>query len=325
ALLLLGVAAVGAYKGWVGLQRGAVLGLAMLLCVALVLPWGLLSANAVYAKLLREAVNEVRTSAAVTVQTQTWLFLRSSWPSTWYMLWLGLIAEGLGLLVWLAGWKWASLRDQTERSWPSLPMWGVVLGWVGYRLTFRTLPFDTRYVIPLVPCAILVMSGVLRLRWTRRVVAPVIVGICALQVVAGLGWLGEDLVVRQRPFAEVIPEKVGPTTLVGPPAPYAESPFPEIHGLIKTLAPLVPPLNPPQGCQSIALQSLGVEEGRTRSIDGQGVEFLLSLEGLDECVWQTPVVNPKLVVVVDKSKGPGEVVVEEKVRGLILGIYRQAP
>lgn len=325
ALLLGGIAVAAAIKRRSGLKQGAVLGLAMLLCVALVLPWALLSANAVYAKVLREAIDEVRTSAPVTVQTQTWLFLRSSWPSTWYLLWLGLIVEVVGGLLWLAGRKWAWLRDQVEGSWPSLPIWGLVLGWTGYTLTFRSLPFDTRYVIPLVPCAIFALSGVLRLRWTRRVVAPVICLICVLQVVAGLGWLGEDMVVRQRPFAEVGPGKVGPATLVAPPAPHSASPFPEIHTLFRTLAPMVPPLNPPDGCQTVALQTLDVEEGRSRAIDGQGIMFLLMLEGLDECVWQRPAVNPKLVVVVDKDAGSGEVVVEEKVKGLILGIYRQAP
>jgi hypothetical protein len=153
----------------------------------------------------------------------------------------------------------------------------------------------------------------------------VIVAICGLQVVAGLGWFGEDVVVRLSPFAEVEPKKVGPTTLVAPPAPHGGPAFQTIHRLAETAAPLVPPLNPPYGCQTLALQTFGVEDGRALAMDGQGIQALFLLQGLTECVWQTPVVDPKLVVVVDKKAGPGEVVVEEKVGGLILGIYRKAP
>ncbi len=325
ALLLLGVAAWAAYKGGIGLQRGTVLGLSMLLCVALVLPWALWSSAAVYEKVLREAVQEVRTSAPITVRTQTWLFLRSSWPSTWNLLWLGGIIEGLGLLFLIASRRWSWLRSQVEGSSLSLPLWGLVLGWVGYTLSFRSLPFDTRYVIPLVPCCIFVLSGVLRLRWPRRVVAPLICGACGLQVVAGLGWLGEEWVVRQRPFAEVVPNKVGSTTLVGPPAPSTDPRFAAIHQMMSDLAPLVRPLNPPYGCQTLGLQTFGLEEGRLRRIEDQGIEFLLLLQGLDECVWVSPGGRPKLLVVVDKKAGSGEVVKEERVNDLFLGIYRQAP
>jgi hypothetical protein len=127
--------------------------------------------------------------------------------------------------------------------------------------------------------------------------------------------------VRLTSLGLVSQKQITHTSLIAPVAPIKKPLFTELQTMLRqTLPPLI------KGCPALELKTLSLNEARPLGLEDRGIQVLVLLEGFKECIWVKPGQEAPLVVSVGGMPVEGaEVITEQTIDGLRLGIYRRSP
>lgn len=280
--LVLGCTVARRRWAWLdGPRQGAWLAASAILAISLVAPWFLHAMPAVWEKVEREAIEEVRTTnlprAIMSIET----LLRCSWPQT---TWLVGGAVSLELVWWArALWeRWAARKGGSpSRPAPFGPLLPILASCAGATwFTLRMLPIDVRYYLPLlVGAGLLVGVGLGRTRLGGWLLAPAAAGLLGWQLYADR--FGEP--ARLDPF-DVSYDWMARLDTWGPFAPPRPRASPLVHQSRALLDAMVEAA--PRCATRVVVVMPRFEEARALGLEGEGLVALAQLRGLPECAFR---------------------------------------
>lgn len=284
AMALLAGWGVARKRGHDGVREGAVLGLAALLAVAIVLPWFHFAGPAVWEKVHREAVAEVKTSGARIGLQYAVVVALASWPYTWAALQVAAWGEALGQLgPRLARGRLVRWIGAAPPSWGPLPEVALT-GAFGTWMTVRSLPTDPRYFLPLVAgCALVVGVGLARAPLSRWTAGLAVAALAVVQLAraggAAVPW--PALVVSPLTIDVGDFDRADHGGFFLPPAPRDDALAHAADDLVAVLG--AQPL--PDGCNGVALHVPGFHDGRAVGLEPQSLVAVGALAGIEGCAW----------------------------------------